>query len=84
LQWVGHAPQAFPSKVCKTVWYSMQMNVNVWVQHLNAVRAPLKHSEYLQRMNGDQLALCAVARSNQNNKSLLELQWVGLAPSDSL
>ena len=30
---------------------NMQMNVNIWVQHYNAVRAPLNHSEYVQGMN---------------------------------
>ena len=49
-------------------------NVKVWVQYFNAVRAPLNHSEYLQGMNGDQLTICAVARSNQNGQSCWELQ----------
>ena len=58
LQWVGLAPQAFPCKICG--------NSLEWMQHFNLVRAPLKHSEYLQGMSGNQLTICAVARSNQN------------------
>ena len=38
--------------------------------NISMQRAPLKHSEYLQGMNGDQLTICAAARSNQNGQSL--------------
>ena len=31
------------------------------LKHFNAVRAPLKHYEYLQGMSRDQLTVCAVA-----------------------
>ena len=72
LQWVGLAPQAIPCKNCG--------NSLVWMLHFNAVRAPLKHSEYLQGMNGHQLTICAAARSNQNGQSLWGLWWVDHAP----
>ena len=71
LQWVGLAPQTF---ACKMFGNSLV--------HFNAVRAPLNHSQYLQGMNGHQLTICAVARSNQTGQSLKlwELQWVSHAP----
>jgi len=53
------------------------MQMNVWMQHFNAVRVPFKHSGYLQGMSGDQLTACAAARHGQ---TLWELQWVSHAP----
>ena len=64
LNCVGRAPQAF--QFVGTVWYSMQLNVSVALQYFNEVRATLKRSEYVQGMSGDQLTICAIARSNQN------------------
>ena len=79
LQGLYHAPQAFPSNV----WGNMLLRIHIWVQYFNAVRAPVKHSEYLQGMSGDQLSVCRAARSNQNSQSLWGLQWVDHAPQVS-
>ena len=69
---VGLAPQALPLNF--VVRFSIHFNI--WVQHFNAVHAPLKHSEYLQGKNGEQLAICAFAKSIQNGWKISEMQWV--------
>ena len=65
-----------PFKICgNSLVATACMHMNVWVQRNISIAmqcAPLKHSKYLQGMSGDQLTICAAARSNQNDQSLWE------------